>query len=211
VNHRSYAHRRRFREDNPFGTSLSRKLMANRSEYTRRIAIPGAGQGTLTFVLAAQLLSVLQPALDQIVAAQKDDHTNNAAANGTMTLARMAASFGNRNAEAIVRRLFGLTSGSEKTTDLAIADSLCLAANNPYALQRLHLFPRHWRGAQEIVMAWAFAREVELGEAALEELAAETLEIARALWHRPERQVTCTREAFEAIGGEPSPWLTTGQ
>ena len=207
---RTYAHKRQFNRDNPFGTSLSRKLKQNRSDYTRRISIPGGGAGTLTFVLGAQLLQIIQPALDEIVNEQRDDtRINQEFANGTMTFARRACAYNDRRADAIVRRLFALRDGREKTTDLAIADELCLAANNPFGIHQLHVLPRHWRGAQEVADAWAYARDLHTTAKELDEIAAETLEVARALWHRPDRRICCSSEAFAAIGGEPSQWLTT--
>ena len=207
---RTYAQKRQFNLDNPFGTPLSRKLRTNRADYRRRVSIPGGGAGRLTFVLSAQLLEIIQPALDQIVHEQRDDPTvDHDAANGTMMLARRACIYTDRNPEAIVRRLFALKDGREKTTDLAIADELCLAANNPFGVQLIHVFPRQWRGAQEVADAWAYARDVHTTAKELDEIAAETLEIARAVWHRPERQICCSPEAFDAIGGEPSQWLTT--
>ena len=207
---RSYAQKRDFNRLHPFGNELSRKIRGSRSDYTRRIAVPGGGSRTLTFVLSAQLLQIIQPALDEIVKEQNDDpRIDQNHSNGTMTFARRACAYNDRTTEAMVRRLFALREGREKTTDLSIADELCLAANKPYGIQIIHVFPRQWRGAQEVADAWAYARDLRTTARELDEIAAETLEVARAIWHRPQRQICCSPEAFAAIGGEPSQWLTT--
>jgi hypothetical protein len=173
----------------------AQQLQRLNRDYTNGRTIAGTGKHYDTWVLTQQLLHHLEPATQALIA--DDAAGNRVDTNGADRLAQLATLYSHLTPEAIARQYYRFRNGTHRVA-AHLAESLLLAVGSSTTEANLHTLPASMAAAEEMVDAWCWATR----QKAPKDLAAELLEIAKALSHRPHRQVVCTPLALQVIGGE---------